>query len=64
MRPVLVTEGNHTKLRHTLIADDVLRIMVLGWGHPVIGSQQTRVKKGSGPITYPGPVIFLSPENL
>ncbi len=53
MGPVLATEGELHKPRHTLIANGVLRVMVLGWGYPATRSGQMRVQLGRGPIIYP-----------
>ncbi len=41
--------GSHI-LEHQ--ANSVLRLMVQGRGHPMMGSGQTRVRLGRGPITY------------
>ena len=43
IRPVLATEGESHQT-DTLIDDSVLSLMVRGWGHPVMGSGQTRVR--------------------
>jgi hypothetical protein len=53
MGPVLTPEGNCTKPRHTIAADGVPRVMVLGQGRPTTGSGKPMVQLGRGPITYP-----------
>ena len=45
--------ANCTKPRHTIIADGVLKVMVPGRGRRTMGSGQTVVRFGRGPITYP-----------
>ena len=45
--------ANHTKPRGILIANGVLKVMVLGWGPQMIGSGQMMVRLGRGPMTYP-----------
>jgi hypothetical protein len=64
MGPVLATEVESHKPRHTLVADGVSRVMVPGRGCPTTGSGQTSVRLGRGLITYPNDQPFESSKHV